>query len=130
MIKRIKDKFRKFIHDEILSVLTELRENRDQTNDSMWEDQITINLPSREFNNLLSVSHSRDDFTSINPDDLPLEKSLDEYIQMDPYPIPAAQDREGYGGDRHLEYWLSGLSDYLLVKHLLSVHKGPWPARE
>jgi ubiquinone/menaquinone biosynthesis C-methylase UbiE len=31
-------------------------------------------------------------------------------------PIPSARDREGYYGDQHFEYWLSGLRDYLKVK--------------
>jgi ubiquinone/menaquinone biosynthesis C-methylase UbiE len=32
-------------------------------------------------------------------------------LDSDMIPLPAAEDREGYYGDRHLEYWLSGLAD-------------------
>jgi SAM-dependent methyltransferase len=32
-------------------------------------------------------------------------------IERDTMPIPATEDRENYYGDRHLEYWLSGLLD-------------------
>lgn len=32
-------------------------------------------------------------------------------IERDTMPIPATEDRENYYGDRHLEYWLSGLQD-------------------
>jgi len=38
------------------------------------------------------------------------------YVARDSLPLPAASDREGYYGDRHFEYWLSGLDDYLKVK--------------
>jgi SAM-dependent methyltransferase len=34
-------------------------------------------------------------------------------------PIPSTRDREGYYGNRHFEYWLSGLSDYLRIKDAL-----------
>jgi SAM-dependent methyltransferase len=39
-----------------------------------------------------------------------------EYCALaDQYPIPATEDREGYYGERHLEYWLSGLYDYKTI---------------
>ena len=41
---------------------------------------------------------------------------LQKWLQRDAMPIPSASDREGYYGDRHFEFWLSGLSDYLKVK--------------
>lgn len=34
-----------------------------------------------------------------------------ELIDTDDMPLPAAEDREGYFEDRHLEYWLSGYYD-------------------
>jgi SAM-dependent methyltransferase len=39
-------------------------------------------------------------------------------IDRDEVPIPAAADREGYYGDRHLNYWLSGLDDLRAVRTL------------
>lgn len=39
-------------------------------------------------------------------------------LSRDRMPIPSARDREGYYGDRHFEYWLSGLSDYIKVKEV------------
>jgi SAM-dependent methyltransferase len=41
---------------------------------------------------------------------------LGDWLRADPWPLPATDDREGYHGSCHLEYWLSGLEDYLLVK--------------
>lgn len=37
---------------------------------------------------------------------------IKEGLRSDSIPIPATQDREGYHGDRHFTYWLSGLHDY------------------
>lgn len=42
--------------------------------------------------------------------------SLRAMMDRDAFPIPATEDREGYHGDRHLEYWLSGLRDYLVIR--------------
>ena len=47
---------------------------------------------------------------------------LATYIDRDPLPLPAASQREGYHGERHYDYWLSGLKDYLLVKQRLAHH--------
>ncbi len=41
------------------------------------------------------------------------------WIERDTWPIPRPGDREGYHGDRHLTYWLSGVGDYLLLSELL-----------
>ena len=40
-------------------------------------------------------------------------------MDADETPIPDARDREGYYGDRHIEYWLSGYLDWSKVKPLL-----------
>lgn len=47
------------------------------------------------------------------------ESELQSFIQADIYPLPATGDREGYYGDQHVRYWLSGLGDYLYIKQLL-----------
>jgi SAM-dependent methyltransferase len=36
----------------------------------------------------------------------------------DAWPLPITEDREGYHGDRHFDYWLSGLRDYLMIRQL------------
>jgi len=41
---------------------------------------------------------------------------LQERLLRDTMPVPSARDREGYYGERHFEFWLSGMSDYLKVK--------------
>ena len=45
---------------------------------------------------------------------------METWLRRDTMPIPSARDREGYYGDRHFEYWLSGLSDYLKIKKTCS----------
>jgi SAM-dependent methyltransferase len=40
------------------------------------------------------------------------DKNINNYLRLDIADIPATEDREGYYDNRHLEYWLSGLSDY------------------
>lgn len=46
-----------------------------------------------------------------------LDEPLNSYIERDKAPLPATQDREGYHGDRHFDWWCSGLSDALAVEH-------------
>ena len=41
---------------------------------------------------------------------------LAKALERDPYPLPKTEHREGYYGDNHLAYWLSGLELYGLVK--------------
>lgn len=51
---------------------------------------------------------------------LAASSTFEAQLQRDSMPIPSARDREGYYGDRHFEYWLSGLRDYLKVNEMCS----------
>jgi SAM-dependent methyltransferase len=42
------------------------------------------------------------------------------YLSRDPHQIPIAADREGYYGDSHYDWWLSGLYDYFAVTRTLA----------
>ncbi|MGD9632280.1 MAG: class I SAM-dependent methyltransferase [Pirellulales bacterium] len=44
------------------------------------------------------------------------EPAVLEAIERDPVPMPATIDREGYCGDQHLAYWLTGLEDLRMVQ--------------
>lgn len=57
--------------------------------------------------------------------DLVSREEVDEYLKRDHYPIPATVDRENYHGERHFDWWLSGLTDYLLIKRKLGEHGAP-----
>jgi SAM-dependent methyltransferase len=48
------------------------------------------------------------------------DTDLWQFIKNDAYPLPVSKDREGYSSDdQTLLYWMMGLGDYLLIKHLL-----------
>jgi ubiquinone/menaquinone biosynthesis C-methylase UbiE len=49
---------------------------------------------------------------------------LEHYIALDRSPLPHPETREGYWGDKHLVYWLSGLSDYLVLSDFIAEHRG------
>ena len=42
-------------------------------------------------------------------------RMLEEFLDRDPHPLPRTEDREGYQGERHYDWWLGGLRDYLCV---------------
>jgi ubiquinone/menaquinone biosynthesis C-methylase UbiE len=78
----------------------------------------------------IAIKGNREVFTVVGPaaslansgarvvsfDNVTLEYPLAAYAASDPYPIPITEDREGYYGDLHYDWWLSGLYDYLAVK--------------
>lgn len=47
-----------------------------------------------------------------------------EAVQADQTPVPPVALREGYFGDRHLEFWLSGLADFEAVRRETPVASG------
>jgi SAM-dependent methyltransferase len=51
-------------------------------------------------------------------------KEFAEIIERDPFPLPAVEDREGYHGERHLDYWLSGYKDYRSLQKIYARHVG------
>lgn len=46
------------------------------------------------------------------------DEELKVFAARDSAPIPGIADREGYGSNRDLSYWISGLNDYLKVIEL------------
>lgn len=98
---------------------------------SRWRDTMRSNLrpsaspdaretrPGEDVTRLESLSPaaalSREP-SLLKPEALALERPIEDYIREDPYRIPLTRDREGYGGDRHFDYWLSGLKDYLAIR--------------
>ncbi|TLD72518.1 hypothetical protein FEM03_00110 [Phragmitibacter flavus] len=44
-------------------------------------------------------------------------------LQQDEIPVPCTEDREGYYGECHLGFWLSGLQDKLMVTRLIPASK-------
>jgi SAM-dependent methyltransferase len=47
---------------------------------------------------------------------------VDHYLARDPFPLPDTPDREGYHGERHFAYWISGLCDWLEISRAVARH--------
>lgn len=45
-------------------------------------------------------------------------------LLRDPTPLPSPEERQGFYGERHLDYWLSGLRDWLALRPLLRPARG------
>lgn len=84
-----------------------------------WAGAIAIPTSSTDYETLPPMKEMSRSTPWISFDTSTLERDLESYIAEDPYPLPTTADREGYHGDRHYDYWLSGLKDYLLVKRTL-----------
>lgn len=87
-----------------------------------WISHITRSSTNDSFNVLLPVSYHVNAKPWISLDNVKMELSLEQYIKNDPFPLPETSDREGYSDERHYDYWLSGLKDYLLIKQVLARH--------
>ena len=84
-----------------------------------WASNIALWDRGDSFKVLPPVSHHADIEPWVKLDGLEMEYPLEEYIEHDKFPLPSKCDREGYHGDRHFDYWLSGLKAYLSIKEIL-----------
>lgn len=83
-----------------------------------WLEEIAIQGNDSPFLTLPSVTDLVDPVALVdraNEYDIP--EGVAEAANRDTYPLPHTEDREHYYGDRHLDYWLSGLQDYSRLKH-------------
>jgi len=87
-----------------------------------WLSSVCIKGTDKPFQNLLPVKNYLDTPVLTPIDDLGIGTDLGQFIARDDYPIPAVSDREGYHKDRHYDWWVSGLRDYLCIKRTLSRH--------
>ena len=55
-------------------------------------------------------------------------EAIGQFLNRDTYRLPATSDRENYHGDRHYDWWLSGLKDFLLIQKRLEEHGAPLAA--
>jgi SAM-dependent methyltransferase len=56
------------------------------------------------------------------------ETNIEQMISRDTYNLPATCDRELYHGDRHYDWWLSGLLDYLKINKIMVKYGRPLKA--
>ncbi|HLF56883.1 MAG TPA: class I SAM-dependent methyltransferase [Thermoanaerobaculia bacterium] len=84
-----------------------------------WFDQLAVRGSDGPFDNLPPAGRLLREPCYIDCAALPLRGPIDDYLARDTFPIPSTADREGYHDDRHFEYWLSGLRDFVLVEERL-----------
>jgi SAM-dependent methyltransferase len=87
-----------------------------------WEDQIALNPGDEPTFSVLPPPGSLPDRVSWTVDPAKLGIDLEARIAADVSPIPVPEDREGYFGPRHFEYWLSGLGTHELTLQICRDH--------
>jgi SAM-dependent methyltransferase len=106
-----------------------LEQKLQQWRPSAWEDDISIKtLDNQPFASVtpigeLDFEKAKSSFDRQIDDSLRGGKSLQEFIERDPYPIPGNDDRENYMRDHHESFWVMGLQDYLKVKTTSEKHQ-------
>jgi SAM-dependent methyltransferase len=103
-----------------------IKHEREKSPSDDWVSHISIRGDSSPYENLPPVAHCCDEIPWINFDGVRLERDLRSYVAEDTYPLPSTRDRESYHGQRHYDYWLSGLRDYLCIKQALAKQGFSW----
>jgi SAM-dependent methyltransferase len=85
---------------------------------SQLQNNISMLKPADDFVLLEPASKQTGQRISTRFDEFDPAPDLEALAAQDTRPLPITEDREGYHGDRHFDYWLSGLRDYLLIRHL------------
>ncbi|MEM7456182.1 MAG: hypothetical protein AAF456_17685, partial [Planctomycetota bacterium] len=85
-----------------------------------WEDDLCRNtLDVEPFVNQPPVAgRDKSEFSLRDrqvSDELLAGRDFEAMVAQDTYPIPSADDREGYSPGRDVNYWLSGLADHLKI---------------
>lgn len=84
-----------------------------------WEEMIAINTRSEKVPVALGSAAEYYKPEEVLERYKHLLPQIDTYLERDDYPLPTTTDREGYYGDQHFNFWLSGLFDYFEAKKLL-----------
>lgn len=89
---------------------------------SSWESAISLNSDAcGPGKHLPPVANFRD-MTSGGFEEINASPEAAAAMEKDTYPLPDTDQREGYYGDNHLRYWLSGFRDYRHLNSLLREH--------
>lgn len=88
----------------------------------LYLSSVSIKGDDRPFSVLDPVTVRRDGEVHTDIQSLLTPAQIDACVAKDAYPLPATVDREGYHGDRHYDWWLSGLWDYLTIRKRLGAH--------
>lgn len=95
-----------------------------------WTDAIALRGRGSPLSVLPPASELGDGPSLVSFEQVPLAMPVDDYARRDPYPLPTTDDREGYQGNRHRDYWLNGLRDYLLLLQRLAEHNVQLAAKD
>lgn len=89
-----------------------------------WMQDLTFNTTDEPFEVLGNAATYRDwPRQWIDIDGLGLAEPIEAYLARDPYPLPSLGDREQYyDQERHFDWWLSGLEDFIKVQKCLEKH--------
>jgi SAM-dependent methyltransferase len=85
---------------------------------SQLQHNISILKPADDFVLLKPASKQTGQQISTHFDEFNPPPDLMVLAAEDTWPLPTTEDREGYHGERPFDYWLSGLRDYLMIRHL------------
>jgi SAM-dependent methyltransferase len=104
--------------DSVLAPFDLILRRRSSWGSADFTEHISIrpkNSAEEIFNLLQAPLHYSNAEASLQLPEGLLERDLEFYLDKDTYPLPATEDRQGYEGDRHYDYWLTGLRDYRLI---------------
>ena len=107
---------RKYLDIKPVSIPAEPR--ADSGAKQSWASTIAISEPGAPFQPVGPVAQHVQSDPWISFDDTILPRPIADYVALDGWPLPATAEREGYHGQRHYDYWLSGLRDYLKIKQV------------
>jgi SAM-dependent methyltransferase len=97
---------------------------------SQIQHNISMLKPADDFVLLEPASKQAGQPTSTHFDEFYPAPDLQALAAEDTWPLPITEDREGYHGERHFDYWLSGLRDYLMIRRLCAQYKLDLPQPE
>ena len=83
---------------------------------------ISIKGSRKPFEEMGSVSDYLEGEVHTDLTSLISSEAITQFLKKDSYRLPATSDRENYHGERHYDWWLSGLKDFLLIEKQLGAH--------
>ncbi|QNA43841.1 class I SAM-dependent methyltransferase [Lacibacter sediminis] len=89
-----------------------------------WESSVILAATKTNFEVLPSVGMFATQEHYIDVTKIELEEELNVYLKKDTHPLPVTEDREGYYDDRHYDYWLSGLIEFLRIRSISEKYIG------
>lgn len=88
--------------------------------EGIWEDAISLNNSAAPVADMLGPPSQ---YLHLGAGDIfPSQFDLSGMAARDTYPLPTTENRESYYGDRHFEYWASGLRDMFNLCDCMDKH--------